>query len=75
MERDPNLNFKKEVMKSLYKGIISKVEAKECLIRGFGNIELPLFFEFQESDPFKAYIEGLEKMNLIEPLFRLDDHH
>jgi|GEM_PF-3873954 len=54
--------YRKDVLKSLYKGIISKVEAKECLIRGFG-MELPLFFDFDETDPFKAYIEGLEKMN------------
>jgi len=72
MERDPNFNFKKEVLKALHKGIINSSEAKECLIRGFDS-ELPIFFIFREGDPFKAYIEGLEKMNLIRPLIRLGD--
>jgi hypothetical protein len=71
-ERDPNFNFKKEVLKALHKGVINSVEAKECLIRGFDS-ELPIFFLFREGDPYKAYIEGLEKMNLIRPLIRLGD--
>jgi hypothetical protein len=49
------------------------VEAKECLKRGFGNEELPIFFNFERSDPFKSYILALEKMGVIEPLIRLDD--
>ncbi|MEB2779987.1 hypothetical protein U3A58_06260 [Algoriphagus sp. C2-6-M1] len=63
-------NFRATVLKNLHHGKISKDEAKECLKRGFGNIELPLFFEFEEKDPMRAYIQGLEKIGLINPLFR-----
>ena len=74
MEKSP-INFRKEVIKALNSGIITKVEAKECLNRGFTNEELPLFFDFSESenDPIKHYILGLEKMGLINPLFREDE--
>jgi hypothetical protein len=73
MERGLKLNFRKEVLNALQKGIINSVEAKECLIRGVGNEELPLFFDFEENDTFKASIEALEKMEIIEPLIRLDE--
>lgn len=72
MERDHKLNFKKQVLIALHKRTINNVEAKECIKRGFGNIELPLFFDFKESDPMRAYILALEKMEIIEPLFRTD---
>ncbi|SEJ19427.1 hypothetical protein SAMN05192553_102854 [Cyclobacterium xiamenense] len=72
MVKSPKCNFRKEVVKALYEGIISKVEAKECLKRGFGNEELPLFFDFPENgpNPLRDYILGLEKMGIISPLFR-----
>lgn len=59
-----NLNFRKEVLKALQKGIINQVEAKECLKRGFGNLELSIFFDFPEEEltPLSNYIMGLEKM-------------
>ena len=70
MDRNLNPNFRKKVLQALQKGIITKEEAKECLKRGFGGEELPLFFDFEESDPLKSYILALEKMELILPLFR-----
>lgn len=71
MEKSP-INFRKEVIKALSNGKITKVEARECLKRGFENQELPLFFDFpdEEMSPLKYYILGLEKMGLIIPLFR-----
>ena len=71
MEKSP-INFRKEVIKALINGKITKVEAKECLKRGFENQELPIFFDFpdEEMNPLKNYILGLEKMGLIQPLFR-----
>lgn len=73
MEKSHNINFRKEVLKALFQGIIDKVEAKECLKRGLGKEELPIFY-FHESEisPLKNYIDGLEKMGMIEPLIRLD---
>ncbi len=70
-----NKDFKKEVLKALHKGIINKVEAKECLIRGFGKQELPIFFDFPEKEltPLKNYVLGLEKIGIIQPLIRIDD--
>ncbi|PZX52463.1 hypothetical protein LV84_03469 [Algoriphagus ratkowskyi] len=73
MDRGLKINFRKEVLKALHKEIINRVEAKECLNSKYGNSELPLFFDFEPNDPLKAYIEGMEKMNLILPLFRLND--
>lgn len=72
MEKTHPNEFRKSVLKSLSQKIISKVEAKECLRRGFENQELPIFFDFpdEEMNPLKNYILGLEKMGLIEPLFR-----
>lgn len=72
MERTPPNEFRKVVLKSLSQKIISKVEAKECLRRGFGGEELPIFFDFpgEELNPLKNYILGLEKMGFISPLFR-----
>ena len=70
MDRNLKPNFRKKVLQALQKGLITKVEAKECLKRGFGNEELPIFFNFERSDPFKSYILALEKMGLIVPLFR-----
>lgn len=70
MDRNLKPNFRKKVLQSLQKGLITKAEAKECLKRGYGNEELPLFFDFEESNPFKSYILALEKMGLIFPLFR-----
>lgn len=71
MEKSP-INFRKEVIKALSNGTITKVEARECLKRGFDNQELPLFFDFPEKElnPLKNYILGLEKMGIIFPLFR-----
>jgi hypothetical protein len=67
-------NFRGEVLKALQKGIISKVEAKECLRRGFGGEELPLFYDFGDNEKtWRFYIDGLEKMGIIEPLIRLND--
>lgn len=63
--------FKVKVFKSLMDGRITKDEAKECLRRGFKGEELPLFYDFEEKQrPLKLYIDGLEKMGIIEPLFR-----
>lgn len=75
MENNLKRNFRSEVLKALHKGIISKVEARECILRGFGNDELPVFFDFpgEEFEPLKNYVLGLEKMGLISPLFRDDD--
>lgn len=73
MDRNHKPNFRQKVLKSLKKGDISKVEAKECLRRGLGE-ELPLFFDFSEKEEdFKNYVLGLEKMGIIEPLFRTID--
>lgn len=64
-------NFRVTVLKALHHGTISKDEAKECLRRGFKGEELPLFYDFEEKQrPLKLYIDGLEKMEIIEPLFR-----
>jgi hypothetical protein len=75
MDRNLKPNFRKKVLQALQKGLITKVEAKECLKRGFGNQELPIFFDFpdEESNTLKDYILGLEKMGLIQPLFRIND--
>jgi hypothetical protein len=73
MQKAPVLDFKKEVLKALHKGIINSLEAKECLKLGLGNMELPLFFDRIEDESLKTYIEALQKMNLlIQPVFRLD---
>lgn len=73
MERGHNFNFRNEVIKALRKGIISKVGAKECLKRGFGKQELPIFyFEESEKSPWSIYMDGLEKMGIIKLLIRLD---
>jgi|GEM_PF-1705863 len=73
MQKAPVLDFKKEVLKALHKGIINSSEAKECLKLGLGNMELPLFFDRIENESLKTYIEALEKMNLLtQPVFRLD---
>ena len=68
----PQTDFRKQVFKALALKTITKVEAKECLKRGFGGEELPLFFDFadEKSDSLKNYILGLEKMGFINPLFR-----
>lgn len=58
-------NLKRTVLKALHQGTIDKVEAKECLKRGFDNQELPLFDDFDTKDPFRFYISGLKKMGLI----------
>lgn len=72
MDRNLKPNFRKKVLQALQKGLITKMEAKECLKRGFGGEELPLFFDFpdEEMNPLKNYILGLEKMGFINPLFR-----
>jgi hypothetical protein len=73
MQKAPVLDFKKEVLKALHKGIINGLEAKECLKLGLENRELPLFFDGIENESLKTYIEALEKMNLLtQPVFRLD---
>lgn len=71
-----NSTFRKDVLKALQKGTIDTVEAKECLMRGFGNQELPIFFDFPEEEltPLRNYILGLEKMGLIQPLIRINDN-
>ncbi|EKB47783.1 hypothetical protein [Cecembia lonarensis] len=67
-------NFRATVLKALHHGTISKYEAKECLIRGIGKQELPIFFDFEPMESsLKNYVTGLEKMGLIEPLIRLED--
>jgi hypothetical protein len=73
MER--NHDFRKEVLRALKKRIITKEEAKECLIRGFGKQEIPIFFDFprMESTPLGIYVLGLEKMGIIKPLIRLNE--
>ena len=66
--------FKSSVLKALSKGIISKVEAKECLKRGLGE-EVPLFFDFSDKEEdLRNYVLGLEKMGIIKPLFREDEN-
>ncbi|AKP50738.1 hypothetical protein CA2015_1290 [Cyclobacterium amurskyense] len=73
MEKDPNINFKKEVLKALHKGIISKVEAKECLKRDFLKQEIPIFYiQEPKKSPLSIYVDGLEKIGIINPLIRLD---
>jgi hypothetical protein len=73
MER--NHDFRKEVLKALQKRIITKEEAKECLMRGFGKQEIPIFFDFPDLEltPLRNYILGLEKMGFIQPLIRIDE--
>tara|TARA_R110002111_G_scaffold74950_4_gene119050 strand:+ start:385 stop:621 length:237 start_codon:yes stop_codon:yes gene_type:complete len=73
MEKNHNNKFKKEVLKALHKGIISKIEAKECLKRDFEKQEIPIFY-FQEPEKSSLYVyaDGLEKMGIINPLIRLD---
>lgn len=67
-------NFKEKVIKAYIQKIISKDEAKECLKRGFGSEELPLFYDFEEMEkPLKLYIDGLEKIGFIFPLIRIKD--
>ena len=58
MDRDPKLNFRKEVLKALKKGIIIKVEAKECLKRGLE--EIPIFIWPDSKN--RPYLLALEKM-------------
>jgi len=71
MEKGHKFNFRKEVLKALDKGIINKVEARECLKRGFGNQEIPFFYDDEsEKTPLTIYVDGLEKLGLIEPLIR-----
>ena len=65
MEKGHRFNFRKTVLKALHQGTIDKVEAKECLKRGFDNQELPLFDDFDSGDPFRVYINGLKKMELM----------
>lgn len=67
--------FKREVLKALSQRTISKVEAKECLKRGFGKQEILIFFDFptKELTPLKHYTLGLEKMGVINPIIRLED--
>jgi hypothetical protein len=57
MQKAPVLDFKKEVLKALHKGIINSLEAKECLKLGLGNMELPLFFDRIEDESLKTYIK------------------
>jgi hypothetical protein len=64
--------YREEVLLALQNEIISKDEAREYLIRGFGKLEVPLFFDFEESNPLKRYDMGLEKIGIIKPLIRLD---
>ncbi len=72
MER--NNDFRKEVLRALKKRIITREEAKECLIRGFGKQEIPIFyFVDMESTPLGMYVLGLEKMGIIKPLIRLNE--
>jgi hypothetical protein len=72
MER--NHDFRKEVLRALKKRIITREEAKECLIRGFGKQEIPIFyFVDMESTPLGMYVLGLEKMGIIKPLIRLNE--
>lgn len=68
-------DFRKEVLKALHKGTINQVEAKECLVRGFGKEDIPIFFDFPDNElnPLKHYVLGLEKMRVIDPLIRLND--
>ena len=73
MNKKQNVNFKKEVLKALHKGIISKVEAKECLKRDFLKQEIPIFYiHEQKKSTLYVYVDGLEKMGIINPLIRLD---
>lgn len=67
-------NFKERVIKAYIQKIISKEEAKDCIKRGFGEQEIPIFFDFpdKEETPLKNYVLGLEKMGIIELLIRLD---
>lgn len=69
-----NKNFKKRVIKSLIQKIITKVEANECLKRGFGKQEIPIFFDLSANEltPLKHYVLGLEKMGIIEPIIRIN---
>lgn len=71
-----NSNFRKEVLMALHKGTINKVEAKECLNRGFGKQEIPVFFDFpdEELNPLKHYVLALEKMGIIKPIIRINDN-
>ena len=68
-------NFRAEVIKALHMEIINKEEAKECLRRGFGKEEIPIFFDFpdKEMTPLKHYVFGLEKMGMITPIIRVDN--
>lgn len=68
------INFRKEVIKALHQGIITKQEAKECILRGFGEQEIPIFY-FDRKDDFslRIYVDALEKMEIIKPLIRLNN--
>ncbi len=68
MDREPKLNFRKEVLKALQKGIITKEETKECLKRGLKEIPIFLFSDNEN----KPYFLALEKIGIIQPLIRLD---
>ncbi|MDO6437129.1 hypothetical protein Q4534_06925 [Cyclobacterium sp. 1_MG-2023] len=73
MKKDHNFNFRKEVLKALHKGIIGKVEAKECLKRDFERQEIPVFYFSQiKKSPLFIYVDALEKMGIINPLIRLN---
>lgn len=73
MDKSQN-QFKKQVLKALCKGIISKEEAKECLKRGFESQELPIFFDSsdKETTTLKNYVLGLEKLGFPTPFIVLD---
>lgn len=74
MESIDQNKFRKIVFRSLFKKVITKEEAKECLKRGFGKQEIPIFFDFEPIElPLQNYVTGLEKMQIIEPLIRLND--
>lgn len=67
-------DFKKQVIKALHQGIITKQEAKECILRGFGKQEVPIFyFDQWENSSLRIYVDALEKMEMIKPLIRLNN--
>jgi hypothetical protein len=72
---NPIPNFKVKVLKALRDGIINKDEAMECMRRGGGFFEVPIFYDGWngDKDPLKIFVDALEKMKLIEPLIRLND--
>lgn len=74
MDKSQN-EFKKEVLKGLCQGIISKVEAKECLKRGLDFQGLPIFFDSTEKEttPLKNYVSGLKKLGLPTPFIAFEN--